>query len=50
MLAPDINTLTYLLTSSRLEYSIRYSTQYSSSKKLDSHTLIHKSTFAVHLL
>ena len=48
MLAPDINTLTYLLTSSRLEYSIRYSTEYSSSKKLDSHTPTHKSTFGVH--
>jgi len=31
-----------------LEYSIRYSTEYSSSKKLDSHTPTHKSTFGVH--
>jgi len=48
MLAPYINTLTYLLTLSRLEYSIRYSTEYSSSKKLDSHTATHKSTFGVY--
>ena len=48
MPAPYINTLTYLLTLSRLEYSIRYSTEYSSSKKLDSHTPTYKSTFGVH--
>jgi len=35
--------LTYLV-----EYSIRYWTEYSSSKKLDSHTPTHKSTFGVH--
>jgi len=37
------NLLTYLV-----EYSIRCSTEYSSSKKLDSHTPTHKSTFGVH--
>jgi len=48
-LAPDINTLTYL-PCRVLEYSIRYSTEYSSSKRLDSHTAhpTHKSTFGVH--
>jgi len=35
--------LTYLV-----EYSIRYLTEYSSSKKLDSHTPTEKSTFGVH--
>ena len=44
----DINTLTCLLSLSSTEYSIRYSTEYSSSKKLDSHTPTHKSTFGVH--
>ena len=48
MLAPDINTLTCLRTLSRLEYPIRYLTEYSSSKKLDSHTSTHKSTFGLH--
>ena len=42
----------YLLTlsSTVLQYSIRYSTEYSSSKKLDSHTptATHQSTFGVH--
>jgi len=31
-----------------VEYSIRYWTKYLSSKKLDSHTSTHKSTFGVH--
>ena len=31
-----------------LEYSIRYSTEYSSSKKFDSHTPTHTLTFGVH--
>jgi len=35
--------LTYLV-----EYSIRYLTEYSSSKKLDSHTPTQKSTYGVH--
>jgi len=37
-LAPDVNTLTYLLllTLPSIRVSIRYSTEYSSSKKLDS--------------
>jgi len=35
--------LTYLV-----EYSIRYLTEYSSSKKLDSHTPTEMSTFGVH--
>jgi len=50
-LASDINTLIYLLTylpCRVLEYSVRYSTEYSSSKKLDSHTPTHKSTLGVH--
>jgi len=48
-MAPDINTLTYL-PCRVLEYSIRYSTEYSSSKKLDSHTPIIESSCTDHFL